>query len=95
MYSRAINNQGWSGDVSDNGLNDWPLTHTILERLGALETEEHDGNGGLKNDACMLDWDTLDTLFQSELYSSAMFVKALRMRAGFSSPRIPTNVIQF
>ncbi len=39
LYERLINNQGWKGAPLDNSNNGHPLTHDILERLGALKLE--------------------------------------------------------
>ena len=39
LYERLINNQGWEGAPLDTSNNGHPLTHDILERLGALKLE--------------------------------------------------------
>ena len=41
LYSRAINHQGWKGAQLQNTSNGHPLTHDILERLGALKVDSH------------------------------------------------------
>ena len=39
LYERLVNQQGWKGAPLDNSSNGHPLTHDILERLGALKTD--------------------------------------------------------
>lgn len=39
LYERLINKQGWKGAPLDNSNNGHPLTHDILERLGALKLD--------------------------------------------------------
>lgn len=39
LYSRTLNGEGWAGSPLKEGPNGHPLTHDILERLGALKQE--------------------------------------------------------
>ena len=41
MYKRTQNGQGWSGPVLRETSHGMPLTHDILENLGALKQEGH------------------------------------------------------
>ena len=39
LYERLVNNQGWKGEPLENSNSGHPLTHDILERLGALKLD--------------------------------------------------------
>ena len=39
LYERLVNNQGWEGAPLENSNNGHPLTHDILDRLGALKLD--------------------------------------------------------
>lgn len=39
LYERLVNDQGWKGSPLENSNNGHPLTHDILDRLGALKLD--------------------------------------------------------
>ena len=50
LYKRAINGQGWLGAALADSTNGNPLTHDILERLGALKHESNDDADSFEED---------------------------------------------
>jgi len=44
LYKRTVNGQGWMGSPLSESNHGNPLTHDILERLGALKQEGHGGS---------------------------------------------------
>lgn len=41
LYERLVNNQGWKGAPLENSNSGHPLTHDILDRLGALKLDNN------------------------------------------------------
>jgi hypothetical protein len=50
LYKRAQNGQGWVGSPLKESTSGVPLTHDILERLGALKQEGVNGNDEFEED---------------------------------------------
>ncbi|KAL9600980.1 MAG: hypothetical protein Q9219_002802 [cf. Caloplaca sp. 3 TL-2023] len=67
LYKRITNNEGWEGDILDNSLNGHPLTHDILERLGALRIDGHPSPGRFEENT--------DVLQQKLLADGAVHIK--------------------
>lgn len=50
LYKRVQNGQGWTGSPLKETSHGGPLTHDILERLGALKQENHSENDRFEED---------------------------------------------
>lgn len=50
LYRRAQSGQGWTGSPLKEASNGSPLTHDILERLGALKQDNHSSNEPFEED---------------------------------------------
>lgn len=54
LYKRVQNGQGWTGNPLKENTHGQPLTHDILERLGALKQEGHATNDTFEEDLSLL-----------------------------------------
>lgn len=54
LYDLVISNQGWKGTPLKESTNGHPLTHDILERLGALKLDSNDECVGFEEDLDLL-----------------------------------------
>lgn len=54
LYKRMQNGQGWTGSALKETSHGLPLTHDILERLGALKQEGNTTNDGFEEDLSIL-----------------------------------------
>lgn len=54
LYKRVQNGQGWTGNPLKENTQGQPLTHDILERLGALKQEGHATNDSFEEDLSLL-----------------------------------------
>lgn len=54
LYKRVQNGQGWTGNPLKENTHGQPLTHDILERLGALKQEGHSTDDSFEEDLSLL-----------------------------------------
>lgn len=54
LYRRIKDSPRWPGSPLKESSNGKPLTHDILERLGALKLDEHNGFEILKEDPSLM-----------------------------------------